>query len=736
MQRNITKGKIWMAAWLLGISVCVSAFLMRPCPTNASEYYAEYTKDGNIKLELVFLMQEEESDSPVLRAGRDSAVRVRLTADADFYGEFTGELHVMMQNLLGRHLMFAVPVEGLVSGEVWETVVTLPMNQMTEGLYITLQDEQDNSLLEWQLPVEAVNYGSYAWVGVLADEVQNYGYFSSFGNRVVDARDALLAGGGALDSVDVIVTEEDFLTAVDEGEPDGQTASVLLRWIENGGTIIISRQVSDEPEERLHFGLQDMDIRQNLILKINNYETGRNSILASNEELKKQHRENKRYAYVGDSMREVLENREDFASFPVVSSAGQRICADWWDVPGEPEVIWEERGEAIFTAYTYGAGRVIESAIPLGTKYQEVYELVYYRIADMLMEQMSDIHRYDMEYESVGSEAHDYEYLLENVPNGLEGESVVPYVLLLVFYIAMLIPGCFLLLHYAGQSKYLWGVLPVAAVIMTVMVYLTGSSTRITEPYCTWLDIVDYTNVNGGSRNGTEKVYFRLSTPTNQGAEVQLAEDIRLCMGKTRFFAYDPSWDLAETRTRDNTIRATEYRAAVYPFPEKTVLRLEHVAAFSNTLFQAEREVSYRGGFAGNVYRTDSGLGGSVQNNSDTPYSAVYLLYGQSVIFLGEMEIGGKAFLEDGVQTDVYNIFEWTATSQQAQGLEALKLSQPAAGVLPNLFFEYGFSVSNTDCYVFAIPMWQDCGMLGEIASGEHSDGWKVMVYSLEEAAE
>ena len=717
----------------------------------------EWYEQAKVRLEIDFPMQEQKEEI-CLRAGRDFTILVKVTAQ---HSNFSGRVNVLMQNAKENNIMFSKAVSELLEGESCTLSFELPGNLMTEGLYITLVDEKGNETTGWQIPVDVVNYGKYKLVGILAEEEKEYSYFSSFGNETVCINvGEIEEKAGNLESLDIIVAEDQVFDSV-QNTSDNKVTEVLQDWVGGGKTLVVgTTPQSEDKEEMLNFGLQEDEILQDLIFQISNYESARNIVLSANEELRKQYGDYVRTRYIGDSMIwPVLVNNlsDEAVSFALrkpgqlcgvlmgdasdkeliettklpEASTTENLVEDfggtaiqepswaWWNVETKPEVVWEEKGTQVLVRYPYGDGSVLVYSIPLAVEESNIYPLVYYRIVQLVLGNLSEKQSIQLDYESYGGEPNNYSYLLYYINGNGKEVSVLPYLFLIAIYIAVLIPTIFFILRRRGKSKYLWGALPLCAALMTGIIYLVGSSTRVSRPYCSYIDLVDYTR-----EKGVETVYFQLSAPTNKGAKIALPKNTSIRLEETMFASYDPSSD-SYLFYGENTPKAQNYQAAVFLDKDGGELELKNVSAFSNTAFRMQRHVPSTGGFFGSSYVNEGIVEGTVNNQTGTDWKRVYLFVNDYIIDLGAVKAGQEISLKNCKQ----QIWEMDNLPNMLQRMSEGELSFKELSVISNLAWDYQFYYN--DDFLFAIPDKESAEILGTVAEDSHSNGIQLAIYSL-----
>lgn len=680
---------------------------------------AEY-EDGFVGLEFSFLLQGE--NTATVRAGRDFCVNVAISAEGTV---FSGKVNVLMLNEEENHVCYSEEILELASGESRTVTMLLPMNLKTDGLYLTLTGENDEVIIERTIPLNVVNYGNYLLIGVCAGDFSKYDYFSSFGNSLISMERADFSyGAGALDALDIILAEEEWLENAGEEE-----IACLQEWIRQGRLLVIgSKAEAGQDRVTLNLGLQENSLLQEVISGISSYESERNSILAENEEWRKQHGDQARECYVGDSMiGPVLVNTlsDEAVKLPVQEPETREPV--WWNNENEEaEVVWQEGGRTIVAKYPFGRGNILLFSIPLAAEYRSIYPLFYYRIVQLVQNNLTSEYKYQLNSERYGSDRSVNSYLLSYF--GQEGERVrvAPYLVVLAIYIGVLLPAIFLLLRKGGKSKYLWGVIPALSFLMVFLVYGMGRNTRIEAAYCSYLNVIDYTG-----ETGQGVLNFELSAPTNKGTEITLSSKAQVRLEETNFISYNPMWD-SVTAQPENVLKAREYRAAIMKTEAETVLELNNIAAFSKTEFQVSYEAEQAGDFESNVTVTEECLAGSISNRTGISYQAVYVYGSNYMLTVDGLADQETAELQNCIQISIADQEDWYNEGLVAKIFGQYPFSGDSA-VLLSLIYDYIWVRNGEGNYVFAVPA-KDSGLnpLGEVAENPHSQGIEVLIYFIE----
>lgn len=714
----------------IGICIiwCILFFLFwENAPISAKERQESWENEEFV-LGATFSYQEESQDAKeeeiLLRANRDFSLRLHVTARKE---EFRGSVNVLMQNEGGNHVLYQYQIESLPAGESISCQMLLPMNLMTASLYLTLTNEKGEVVLEQTVPIETVNYGMYELTAVFDPEQgkEVYQHFASFGNQLIEISESEMAcGAQAMDALEIIVTQESALTKLEEEE---NVSASLKEWVEGGKTLVVGASSVDAEEEMLNFGLQEKEILQELVLHIGNYEATRESILATNAEIKKQYGKDARTCYIGDSMIGAYSVND--LSDRVVSLPIKRVQTEkyWWNSDVSYEILWQERGAEILRCYHVGKGNVLVFAVPITVPFSKSYPLFYYRMAEMVLEHLTQTQIDRMSDDMYGYASYSLYTQLPDIRAGNDGISVFPYILILFGYILVLIPAVFLLLRYFEKTKYLWGFLPLLSFTVMGVVYITGSQTRITQPYCTYIDIMDYTK-------NQESAYFSLSAPTNEGTEIMLRESTNVRLAETKFRAYEAGW-LDDYLPKENVTRAREYRAAICALPEGTKLCLDTIRAFSNTSFYAWAQApAQEGKLSVRITAKDKIVAGTIKNTTNQDFQEVYICNSFFAVRVNNIKAGDEILLEHCKQSVV------NEDEEEYYGVDFYWLMFDASGeknytkynMLNQLYYNYVVG-NKGETYILALPEQGGSGLLGTTANNPGSSGIQVFVWGVED---
>lgn len=605
-----------------------------------AEIWMDY-EEGSLCLRLSY------GQDGVLRAGRDFVMKAELLALGT---SFHGEIHILMLNEQENHVSYTVALSA-AAGEKGTAELILPLNLLTGALCVTLTDTDNTTVVEHMLYPEIVNLGTYLNVGVWLPK-GSADYLESFGNDIHYLNKSNFTNDyKSLDAYDVLIMEEEEMHQLSEEE-----SLALKQWVERGRLLILTASAEEEAAEEmtLNLGLQEKVIVQSLIGHISEYEAERNTVLLQNEERKKKYGDGAKTTYIGDSMLgPVLVNTLSDEAVKRAVSMPEWDAYSWWSNPGEDLwAIWQERGLPLIQQYACGDGAIEYVAFSLQTESKKIYPLFYYRLAELLYENLPEALETQLQYEQYGMTVSEPVYLLDYFEKRGESVSVLPYLIILAVYICICLPLLFWWLKRIGRTKYLWGVFPATAFVFLLMVYGVGNKSRVKEVFCTYLNVMDYT---AAENQGT--MYFELSLPTHKEAEIVLCKEAQVTLAETMFLSRQAEWNLNPTFS-ESILQEREYRIGVTLQEGQTLVSVQNVAAFSKTALCAEYKLEEAPDFEFEVTWQEDGLYGSVSNGETVSCEMAVLCVDGVLVNLGSLEAGEEKLLEEMPQYEVTAIEE------------------------------------------------------------------------------
>lgn len=304
----------------------------------------------------------------------------------------------------------------------------------------------------------------------------------------------------------------------------------------------------------------------------------------------------------------------------------------------QAEVLLSQEQDALVSKVAYGDGCVMVASFDLNIAQQKfakrLQSLFYQNYAAARKKQLQIEEKELMEVQDS-----DYSYSRYAVYQGLEATEVkglpniVLYAVLLVIYALLIGPILYSILRKRGKREQLWKLIPLLAVVFSVLIYLIGTSTRVKKPYVNYLTQIDLSNPE---RSSIES-FFKLTTPNNNSFDLDFVG----------------SMDLAPYRSGDfywinEENNSTEYQYGIEYLSKETKLHMDNMGAFDSAGFREKQEDTTKGRIEFSNLNLDSGNpDGIVSNNTNYDLEESMIIFGSEVLMLGDLKKGESIALKD-----------------------------------------------------------------------------------------
>lgn len=538
-------------------------------------------------------LQDNASERVILHAGRDFTTDVTISAgNAGFEGKVT----LLLLND-GSNIAYSEQIR-VESGQSETVTFSVPLLTLLEGVRLKVEDADGRQLWEKTQQITAVNYGNYYVIGTMAEHGE-LDYLKLFGNQLIDVADEWQnCPDNVFDGLDILVVDEATISAMTASAEKGDKASErqlseLQKWLKKGKLLLVEATSDGSTPVYLNLGLQSNALLENIMAMVSDYESNRTSVVAANEELALQYGEKARLSYVGESMlNSVMAAAQSIKA--VAKELHPMAETAWWNEIGAESrrSIWQEKQEDVIAEQSYGKGKIITIAFPMEAEKRDVYEMFYYRLVYLIMNNLPTEMTERQTMEWYGYENDSHAYLADHISEAVRKPiSIMPYVVVLFLYIVIVIPICVIVLRGLRKSKYLWGILPATALVVTGIVYLLGADTRISEPYCRWMQISTY---ESGAEKGTQETYASVYLPTNRDETLRIPEILTFRPIDFRYAAYDIEWGISPYNSWERVKNTTEYAYEISHSEQGTELTVSGGIPFRATKLKTVNAVGMR----------------------------------------------------------------------------------------------------------------------------------------------
>lgn len=303
------------------------------------------------------------------------------------------------------------------------------------------------------------------------------------------------------------------------------------------------------------------------------------------------------------------------------------------------ELLLAQDQDALVSEVVHGDGCVMVASFDLNIGQQEFAQ----RIQSLFYQNYSANRKKQLQREGEElTELQDSQssYSRYAVYRGLEATEVsglpniVLYAVLLVFYALLIGPILYSILRKKGKREQLWKLIPLLAVVFSVLIYLIGTSTRVKRPYIHYLTQIDLSN----PENSSSESFFKLTTPSNHSFDLDFAKNTDLSPYRSDNYYWMNGGD-------DNS---TDYQYGIEYLSKETKLHMDNMAAFDSVGFQEKQEDKTKGRMEFSGLRLDSSNpDGIVSNHTEYDLEESMIVFGDEVLLLGDLKKGESKALKD-----------------------------------------------------------------------------------------
>lgn len=223
-----------------------------------------------------------------------------------------------------------------------------------------------------------------------------------------------------------------------------------------------------------------------------------------------------------------------------------------------------------------------------------------------------------------------YDYSIENALRNIPELPLPNYsriIILFVIYIILVAPVSYFILKKKDKRELMWGVVPIFSIIFSILVYLSGFGTRLTEPILNTISIL-YADEDSIVEN---KSYGGIFTPNKTNLKIQGIDGIGIKPFKRNYY-YGNRTDNWEGKRVE----------AKYVLSPKPSLEFYDIGIWNMKTFELERGSEFKGGIKGNISYVNSNFEGYIQNNTNFDLNDCYLISANQYIELGSIKSGEK----------------------------------------------------------------------------------------------
>ncbi len=521
--------------------------------------------------------------------------------------------------------------------------VALPVMDDTGLLQVKILDKSNNTVVENEYDLKIGNYEKLAYIGILSDAEDELEYMNLFGTRTFYLNENNLSDDYlGLDLLDVLI-----INHYDTSRLRDMQIKAIKKWVMNGGTLVVGTgEYANETLTKLS-PICSAERNGNGIDKEISFGMDRLSLQDLKQDIMDYEEERKVFL-------EMIKDRNDMLTaygskpIPIDNSVFERWTKD--DIKqlqletirkhimnvsmtGSSTIISEDNIK-LMQSSALGLGKIQLFSFDLGLKKGK--QTLGLSILNEICKNMSNSKLTQLDEEYYGS------YSNYGILNSMSFADVkkIPksgrYMVILGIYILIIGPVTFILLRRLDKRSLTWGIVPLMALVFTLLVYFIGSDTRINTPYIGYVKLLNFEDDN----KVNEELYFSLTAPYNHNYSLSI----------------DGNYDVSELRGSDDNSYLYDYKRDKIYFDNyitsinygarDTTLEVNNNPAFSPVYYQWENSYEAEDKLTYDIHYVGDKVYGTVTNGFNFDLTNAMLTSDGYVINIGEIRKGQTISLE------------------------------------------------------------------------------------------
>ncbi|MBU3131306.1 hypothetical protein [Clostridium gasigenes] len=502
--------------------------------------------------------------------------------------DFKGEIEIRVPSRLpGSYDSYSRSVN-IAKGESGQAIIPVRMPETDSKFTVNIM-EDGKSVLEQKIIFSngRVSEGNL-FAGVLTDDFTSLGYLS-----YVNYGDIQSGRTGALDTVKLDIDNIGdnhlnidgldliFINNFNMGNFSEENYKSLNAWVNKGGTLIIGAGVNESKTVKI--------IDKSLL------------------EIKSNGTSNKSVKLVNDSLDLTLSSLEIKNSKVKIGSQGQELVYS----------VEKGKGEILVTTFDLGTEPLISSKDA-----SEIWN-------KLLVSSFGDMRD---KYKNGGM---NYNYQTENLIKNIPVDKVVNVLTLaIIIAIYALTIGIvlYIVLKKMKKRDLIWVAVPTLAVGFALVIYLTGSSTRVNDLIVNQVNIIDI------NKDGKGQVKGCVGVGTKYKDDVTIEKPQNIVMNFMD--ASNGYYGMPEEQVLDKLRVKTAYKNnnSYFEFKDSNALEMKQfeISGKEEILPKIESTFNYDGG----------NLNGKIKNNLDSNINKLILVSGENVWDLGTVKKGEELSID------------------------------------------------------------------------------------------
>jgi len=509
------------------------------------------------------------------------------------YKDINGEIQVEIPNESNSVTLYAINVS-LPNNSTKKFVMNIPMNRFLTKVRVNITDGKETVFTKDFRIDPGISMDSFA-IGILSDDydsvryinkitLQNYGFSTK---AVKLDAESFPESAEALKLFNVIV-----INNFDTSRLSAAQYEALKSWVTDMmGTLVIGTGPSNN---------------KTLAIFKDNFLTGR----------------------IGELSTVKTSSLYEFAAANnAVSSGAMSLSVLDIDMQDATTVL-EEGGKPLVQKVEKGKGSIGIAAFDFGLEPLSTW-VGNTAFADGLISRIMPAVFFNNIYQK-GSMFDNYYMIdnaLRNIPE-LPRPKVSYQLVIYIAYILLAAPVSYLILKKLDKRELMWLTVPALSIVFSVIIYISGFGTRLTEPITNVISLVEIDN----SGTISPKVYAGVFSPNKDDIRIEASGDVSL-----RPISQDRVYYSSAYASEENSAKMVEAKVTLSP---KTVLEYYKTGVWSMKTLTFESKEKISGTIESKINYAKAAFSGTITNNSGFDLDECYIITPNQYASIGPIKNG------------------------------------------------------------------------------------------------
>ncbi len=241
-------------------------------------------------------------------------------------------------------------------------------------------------------------------------------------------------------------------------------------------------------------------------------------------------------------------------------------------------------------------------------------------------------------------------YVQDMLSNYIDGRlpQIGIYVVIIVFYIALISPLTYVVLKKKDKRHWMWGMVPLTAFLFTGIIFLAGSSARQDSPYMNYGIVLDIDEEG----QTWERTYFSITSPQNAGFDFNTGNQYTI----RTVSSYD--YQIFGSAYTEALKDGPEYDLELIYNTDATYVRVLNTSAFDTWYFEADHPSQLAGDIDINITYFDGNYIGIITNNTKYNLEDAFLKMGRTIFLVDSLEAGAAIEIDSVISYETTSYYE------------------------------------------------------------------------------